>query len=279
MPECYEVKRLATYLSDNGIVGNPIVECTFHNKGERIIKNSSAAEFEDYLIGNQINRIVPYAKYTLIETGRGTMLWHYRFTGLAKLKGVSLADHLRPIYSLPVDHHRPNAVRFEIRFEKPPFQMLFIDTRCLSVVEIFPNIKNWEQLPVVARLGQDFGDWTPQPYESWKSQRKGNPDVKTWLMNQSVSPSGIGNYLACEILAQSNTYPWLRIQEVTKKQYLNLCSGFASVRQLCEANVSYDWFKVFRRTNCLKCKQVVERKRHRGASSQSTFWCPNCQAN
>ena len=102
--------------------------------------------------------------------------------------------------------------------------------------------------------------------------------MKQELQDQSTYPSGIGNYLACEILACAKLNPWISVASISLKEYQALCKGIMEVKRLCEQYASYQWFHVFNRKNCRICAGIVTRKKHHlGQSGQTTHYCPQCQ--
>ena len=64
MPEHFEVKRIADYLKDHGLLGQRLIKSKFKNKGERILKNDlSFTKFD----GARLYDIKVKAKYTGFE--------------------------------------------------------------------------------------------------------------------------------------------------------------------------------------------------------------------
>ena len=110
-----------------------------------------------------------------------------------------------------------------------------------------------------------------------KETVKAKRDIKTELQDQYTIPSGIGNYLACEILAHAMINPWQKLGSFDKKLYERLCGAMQTVQALCLSSARYDWMLVFKNKICGRCGGAVQRRKHKGASSQSTHFCKRCQ--
>ena len=68
-------------------------------------------------------------------------------------------------------------------------------------------------------------------------------DLKTWLQDQRYPPSGIGNYLACEICHQAKLSPWLKLNKLSKQQEQDLCEQI-DVELVDSAELSCDSFSL-----------------------------------
>ena len=135
MPEHYEVKRMSEYLKDHGILGQKLIKNEFKNRGERILRTDSLlTEF----IGSRLNDIKVKAKYTGFEFDKGTVVMHYRFTGIPHLRGISYGDRLQTIFSLPIKYSNPDHCRFTWQFDS--LFLDYYDTRCLSTMSVFKGM-------------------------------------------------------------------------------------------------------------------------------------------
>ena len=275
MPEHYEVKRISSYLKDGGVEDNKIVGLVCFPGAEKILKEGSISDWEAWLVGQMIRAIHVKGKYTFLD--QGTLMWHYRFTGIPHIRGLEYGDRLYTIFNLPIKVDGTRFCRFQLHFEDQKILQYF-DTRCLSDIRYFPH-QQFEQLKVYQGLASDLSTYHPIPFAAWKKERKGRTrDLKQELQDQSTYPSGIGNYLACEILAYAGLNPWLPVTQVDEKKYRSLCQALLEVKQLCESNPSYEWFRVFNRERCSLCNAQITRRRH-GPSrkGQTTHLCCQCQ--
>ena len=272
MPEHFEVRRMADYLKDHGLIGQRLLSATFCNRGERLLKTHRSSW--NALASQRLNTIKVKAKYTGFEFDSSTVLLHYRFTGIPHLEGHSYGDRLNTIFSLPILTKKSQHCRFFWQFET--LRMNFFDTRALSHMNIYPGVP-FNDIETIKSLPPDINDMANMSFSDWRQTIALNKtSLKDWLLNQKTCPSGIGNYLACEILAYSGLFPFIRVRELTDKQWQRLYHGIQSVIHYVSNTAAYDWFMVFNRSHCQKCNGVVSKLRHK-ASAQTTHFCPDCQ--
>ena len=113
--------------------------------------------------------------------------------------------------------------------------------------------------------------------DDWRSHTKDSSVVlKDWLLNQATWPSGIGNYLACEILAYSGLFPLIRLNDLTDQQWHRLYDGTQAVIQ--HVSTTLDMIGLW----CLighivKNVMVSCRKLRHKASAQTTHFCSSCR--
>lgn len=277
MPEHYEVKRIQSYLKDGGIEGQKIIDLELFPGSEKILKKGSTSQWKEWLVNQKIISIEIKAKYTFIQLSQGTLVWHYRFTGIPHIKGFGYKERLHTIFNLPVLQSSKSHCRFRIYLEDSKI-LEYLDIRCLSDIRYFSKCQIGE-LDLFQKLAPDLTSFSPQSFIDWKkSVHLKKRDIKQELQDQFTLPSGIGNYLACEILAHAKLNPWLSLSTISPKQYDALCWGIAEVKRLCEKYTDYRWFRVFKCQNCVTCGKAIIRKKHRLiASSQTTHYCPSCQ--
>ena len=273
MPEIYEVKRIGAYLRRANIEKQTIKAITFHPGGEKILSQKDA----DRLVGERILRLVTKAKYTFFELERGVMIWHYRFTGLPKIAGMSYQGALEAIFQLPVQTEK-KFCRLTLTF-KNGLTLYFLDQRCLATIRLETQCKAVSKVKEFNSLAPDLSEAIMPSYKEWCHRlRRTQRSLKLELQNQMTIPSGIGNYLACEILAYAQLNPWLKAKTLTEGQYQRLCAGLEEVKQLSENHVDYPWFYVFKRLTCRRCQGPVLKQKHRFVqASQTTHFCPSCQ--
>lgn len=276
MPEFYEVKRIKEYLLNANILQSEIIDVEFKNNGLRILKNATFESFQDLILGNQIKSISTKAKYTLIMFEKGSMLLHYRFTGIPHVQNLPYDNRLYSIYSLPILNLNDNYIRFSILFKNNQ-TLNFYDTRCLSHLHINHEYCSFNAYPTIKNVADDIDTFIMEDFPIFKKRyEKSSLDLKTFLLDQTKAPSGIGNYLANEILAYSNLNPWLKISAISNQEYLNLFEAIIKIKKICESSSRYDWFRVFNRKFCDFCNHEVMKRRHK-KGAQSTFYCPQCQ--
>ena len=100
--------------------------------------------------------------------------------------------------------------------------------------------------------------------------------IKTYLQNQKSAPSGIGNYLACEICHQARLSPFKKIKSLSKKHYEMLIQAIQSIHKICMSRSDYNWFCVYHKTHCGTCNNLITHQKHTHKNSQTTWWCRAC---
>ncbi|MEC8677479.1 MAG: DNA-formamidopyrimidine glycosylase family protein [Candidatus Margulisiibacteriota bacterium] len=270
MPEHYEVRRMAEYLKDHGLVGQTLKQAEFKNKGQRILKGDLSM---DLLMGSKLNDVKVKAKYTGFEFDNATLVMHYRFTGIPHLRGIPYGDRLQTIFSLPIKYSNPNHCRFTWGFDS--LVLDFYDTRCLSVMSIHKGVC-FNEIEQIMTLPDDVSQFMPYSFDLFKTATtKRKKQLKLWLLDQTVAPSGIGNYLACEILAYAKLDPFMLINELSESQFEQLMDAIVRVSSLAAQTPAYEWFKVFNRETCGFCDSTIHKQKV-PAGSQTTHYCKNC---
>ncbi|MEK9727031.1 MAG: DNA-formamidopyrimidine glycosylase family protein [Candidatus Margulisiibacteriota bacterium] len=271
MPEHYEVRRMAQYLKDHGLLGQRLLNAEFKNNGERILKTHFSIPS---LVGTRLNNIKVKAKYTGFEFDGATVVMHYRFTGIPHLRGISYGDRLQTIFSLPIQYADPKYCRFTWQFESHCLD--FYDTRCLSTMTIHEGAP-FDQVEQIMNLPDDISEFKSNSFQQIQNQTKlSKKQLKLWLLDQTIKPSGIGNYLACEILAHSKLNPFILINQLSLTQCKRLSAAICEVSKLAARFSHYDWFKVFNRELCGFCGSTIEKKKI-PIGAQTTHYCPQCQ--
>eukprot|EP01047_Picozoa_sp_COSAG01_P000040 COSAG01_NODE_1_length_100484_cov_170.446142_40_plen_278_part_00 len=274
MPEQFEVARMAAYLRDNHLETQRIKALVFPNQGERMLRGHCPKELSALVLNQRLISITTKAKYTYLYFKTGTWVWHYRFTGIPHVKGKAYQDNLYTLFSLPISDTKHNYCRMQIQFDHD--QLDYIDTRCLSALQFYPNQNPQETVAYQSCAADLNHDLDPcfASFQEQYGQRK--ITVKQWLLLQSVAPSGVGNYLACELLAHAKIYPFKAVKDLQKTQYQYLCEAIKAVRKQCEKTPKYDWFLVFNRQDCRRCGREVTKKRL-PKNAQTSHFCGFCQ--
>ena len=167
MPEVFEVKRMATYLRDGGIVGQTIQDISSFC-GAKILKQFSLQRWQQILKGQTILAIDTKAKYTFIKLTAGELVWHYRFTGIPFVTDlldnpIDYGTRLFTLYHLPVE--KPGRyIRFSITLEDK--KIFFSDMRSLSTVEYFCAKRSLRH-----KLPADFSDFSFLPFDEWQKRQ------------------------------------------------------------------------------------------------------------
>ncbi|RAP29532.1 hypothetical protein DID78_03560 [Candidatus Marinamargulisbacteria bacterium SCGC AG-343-D04] len=273
MPECFEVKKMAQYLIDSELENSKIISFSFCNKGERILKNDLPATLIKRVTGQTIESIKTKAKFTFVQLETDVIVWHYRFTGIPHIDGESYIDKLQTLYSLPIAPKNTEKYSRFILKTNTGKTLRYIDTRCLSTLEIYKNT-SIDELKKYCDMPLDLSQCTKIKNEELKKNK--GKSIKMYLLDQYTRPSGIGNYLACEICAESGIFPNTHVKTLTTEQINKLNNAIKKVSDLAFRNIGYDWFIVFNKQRCARCKNIVSKEKFK-KYEQTTHWCSYCQ--
>ncbi|MEK9657632.1 MAG: DNA-formamidopyrimidine glycosylase family protein [bacterium] len=274
MPEQFEVQRMAQYLKDHDLESQHLKRVLFKNNGKRILKNYDPSDLNNELKHKKLYSISTKAKYTFLHFESGTLVWHYRFTGIPHLKGKPYKENLYTLFSLPIHQKASRYCRMIMTFDND--ELHYIDTRCLSAIYFFKGL-NPESCPIYLTLAPDLNyDLNPSFHTFKRTFGHRKISVKQWLLQQNTAPSGIGNYLACEILAHAKLYPFIPLQKINQKAYKALCQAIQTVREFCMKSPKYNWFLVFNKEQCERCGNKVHKERC-PKNSQMSHFCSHCQ--
>lgn len=274
MPEQFEVWRMAEYLKEFNLLGQSVQKISFPNLGYRMALPNSVSFLKEHLIGQPLLAIHTKAKYTFLSFPSGTWVWHYRFTGIPHLRNKKYSHRLYSIFSLPISEPNAKYCRLTIKFDSEILD--YIDTRCLSKLSFYPNM-TFESTPEYLKTADDLFSF--EKFDlclTLSNFKSSNRLLKQWLLDQAQAPSGIGNYLACEILAFAKLYPFLKVSKLRKKHLLNLQLAIKNVKKQCFSSAEYNWFTVFKRQNCANCGHLIVREKI-PVNAQTTHYCPFCQ--
>lgn len=274
MPEQFEVSRMADYLKQHQLEKQGLKKLCFPNQGARMLKNIDEVKLAAFLKDKQLLAITCKAKYTFLHFESGTLVWHYRFTGIPHLKGKPYQENLYTLFSLPIHLKETKHCRMIMTFEKD--ELYYIDTRCLSALNFFEE-REPHETPIYKTLANDLNHDLEPDFRLFKQQTRSRKiNIKQWLLLQDTAPSGIGNYLACEILAAARLHPFMKVKDLEKSHYEALRKAIKSVREQAKKSPSYEWFLVFNRKKCGRCAAKVLKERL-PKNAQTSHFCSQCQ--
>ena len=135
----------------------------------------------------------------------------------------------------------------------------------------------FDQIPAINQIPNDISRFVPVSFKTFKQKTKfRKKQLKLWLLDQTSEPSGIGNYLACEILAHAKLNPFIAINQLNSNQFNRLVNAIDTVSKFAGMYAHYDWFKVFNRDTCGFCGASIQKKRL-PVGAQTTHFCGKCQ--
>jgi formamidopyrimidine-DNA glycosylase len=261
MPELPEVDSYRTGLA-------PTMTGWKVKGGKALWKNASNANFSS-ITNQRITGFDRRGKYLIINLDKSNIIIHLRMTGR-----IDLTDGDTPKYT---------TVEFDFVNKK---KMCLVDYRKFGKVWIVEDIEN-----IVGHLGIEplSKEFTSKKFRLMIKKRKGT--LKPLLLNQQFV-TGIGNYLADEILFRCNLHPLRTADTLDKKEIREL---YLSIRHIIRKSISFGgttfltfrgpegkkgefWKKlqVFRKTGepCPHCKRPITRII---VGQRSTHLCENKQ--
>lgn len=276
MPEAPEVQKLMEALRRDSFWGKKVTATEVRHPF--LLKNASLSEWERFWIGNSFVSVERRAKYLIFNLKWGYYLTHQRFTGWFNVED----DMVKRIHSLNASKQESNN-RIVWEFGSGDKRLCYRDARCLSVhkINMNPAFKETDGLApdCLDELMWEHGD---VPFETLAGDTKYrfvNKDIKSYLIDQRGLVSGIGNYLACEILWQAKLDPWRKMGSLTEQEQRLLYNKVRTVPIQSMRSTDYSWFGVFRVKTCPACQGPVSRKVHSGTGpkGQATYYCSSCQ--
>jgi formamidopyrimidine-DNA glycosylase len=268
MPELPEVETVKNDLTPY-VIGRHITGLTLNWDG--IVKEPSAKEFRERLIGRQITGLDRRAKYLLFKLDNGdTLVAHLKMTGaLLTDPPEELNNYIRAIIHLEDGKN-----------------IFFRDPRKFARMRLVSDLT-----PVIGKLGPEplESDFTPQVLGKLLEKRKA--PLKAVLLDQNLI-AGLGNMYADEALFEAKINPTRPANSLTKAEIKRLFQAIRDVLNLGitnkgasevtyyrpsgEMGKAFQDFKVAhqRDTLCSRCGTPIQRIKLRG---RGTYFCPKCQ--
>jgi formamidopyrimidine-DNA glycosylase len=267
VPELPEVETIKNELSPH-IIGRRFTGITVCDA--KMVRQPSAEEFHQKLIGQEINSLERRGKYLIFHlSGGDALIIHLKMSGALLLNSEQVDRHARVIFDLD------NGSR-----------IIFNDRRRLGSLWLIEN----EQY-VIGKLGPE--PLTPEFTNKTLAERlqKHQAPIKAVLLDQSFI-AGIGNMYADEALFAAKIHPLRKANSLSPKEIEKLHK--AIVKVLCSAidskgasvdtyklpdgrlGTAHSNFSVAHRGGkpCHICGTAIQRLAIRNRGS---YFCPNCQ--
>lgn len=224
--------------------------------------------------GAAIRAVKRRAKYLLIATDAGTLIWHLGMSG-----SLRVLDATSP----PLAHDHVDLVLDSgkcLRFNDPR------RFGCLLFTTGAP-----EKHPLLARLAVEPLSDEFAADDLWRRARRRRASVKSFIMDSRIV-SGVGNIYASEALFRAGIRPGLAAGRVSKTRMAALTgairdvlneaigAGGTTLRDYSDASGMPGYFAqklfVYERTG-LPCRRCGTPIRQYTQGQRSTYWCPRCQ--
>lgn len=264
LPEVETIRRQLLSLCRDQVIDTVTVKTPY------LLKNCTAAVFQDALQGRRVKDLSRIGKYLIWECEEVYPVFHLG------MSGIFLLDRRESRY--------PQHIHVEIRFAAG-LSLYFQDMRKFGKIWLYPHY------PEIPTLGTDpiTGSITPMQLRNWLQRR--NTTLKQFLMNQTPI-AGIGNIYASEILFESCLSPYRKSDELTAAEAERLLQAIGRILNDAierfgttysayrtvngQSGENQNFLKVYQRDGqpCVKCGETIIKT---VMGSRSTFYCPRCQ--
>lgn len=226
------------------------------------------------LQGAQITQLIRRAKYIIMGTNKGSLIWHLGMSGSMRIllqdSPAEKHDHIDVILNngCILRYNDPRRFGACIFTTSDPLQH-----KLLSKLGPEP-------------LHDDFnGDYL------YAISRGKNTAIKSFIMDSHIV-CGVGNIYACESLFHSQIHPTRKAGKIAKQRYINLANqikdilsrsiqqGGTTLKDFTQSDGKPGYFKqqlsVYGRKGlaCPVCQQAIKNIKQ---AQRSTFFCSECQ--
>lgn len=265
LPEVETIRRQLLPLCRGQVIDTVAVKTPY------LLKNCTAAVFQDALRGRRVTDLSRIGKYLIWECEGVYPVFHLG------MSGIFLLDRRESRY--------PQHIHVEIRFAAGQ-SLYFQDMRKFGKIWLYPRF------PEIPTLGTDpvTGIITPAQLLEWLQRR--STTLKQFLMNQTPI-AGIGNIYASEILFEAALSPYRKTDTLTAGEAERLLQAIGRILNDAierfgttysayrtvngQSGENQNFLKVYQREGrpCVSCGETIVKT---VMGSRSTFYCPRCQA-
>jgi formamidopyrimidine-DNA glycosylase len=192
------------------------------NNDDTISKTNSSFEQNDFqsaLLHRKIVKVCRKGKQIWFELdGTGpSLLFHFGMTGAFTIKDIQASTYKS--FKVDCTEWPPKFTKFEVIFENGT-QLAFCDPRRLGRIRI--RYGNPRSCPPISKLARDpiIEGLTYEYMESCLSKYSSN--IKSVLLDQEKIVSGIGNWVADEVLYQADIHPSTICSSISSKKAKDL---------------------------------------------------------
>lgn len=256
MPELPEVES-ARHLADSHCVGTTISEFLSSELGggpldgqwdskvyEVTEKVKGQSDYEA-LQGSELVSVGRQGKQLwFILSGKKSLLFHFGMTGSFVLKGREIPSYKSFVVNTSEMEWPPKFTKCLIRFSNGE-ELAFCDPRRLGKIRI--RGANPEQELPISKLAPDPTQWEGSgvPESFIRGIQRMTPNIKSVLLDQEKVVSGVGNWVADEVLYQSGIHPSVPCKSLPEGTVLLLGQKLREIcRVACECTCSFTSFPV-----------------------------------
>ena len=259
MPELPEVELYRRYVAETAL-NQKIVEIETFNEGRMI--PSGVEAIREVSLKKQFKETSRIGKFLFLHLeGKYKLLWHFGLTGAPKYYHTT--------------GEMPRHTRILFKFENG-YALSFVCPRKFGRLELLENVEEYRKN---RKLGVDAMDISEAGFIKAIKGRK--PFIKPVLLQQNHF-AGVGNWIADEMLFQTQIHPEVRCEALDDQQIMAL---FHSMRNIISTAIDHEshyqefpnQYLVINRKKggtCPRCENDLIRIEVGG---RGTFICENCQ--
>ncbi len=273
MPEAPEVRWMCKNLQF--IVGARINDFTVY-RGEVVSfgdtqftkrEDEATLFLQETLNEASILSIENRGKFTIIETNKATILTHLGFTGWWIPQNAPEHRPRKFIHTLKEEN-----IRLVIHTDRGPLK--YLDPRLFGRNRIYPTKQQAIESRHLNRMGPD-ADTELGINVLLKAIPKSGRRIKDLIMDQQLV-SGVGNYLACEILFDARIHGGRPAKSLTKQERNNLSISILKNFRLATVAEDRNWWNVFQKVGepCFHCGHLIIREVW---GNRGNYTCLKCQ--
>lgn len=170
-----------------------------------------------------------------------SLLFHFGMTGSFVLKGHQIPSYKSFVVNTSEMEWPPKFTKCLIKFSNGE-ELAFCDPRRLGKIRIRGKNPS-EELPI-SKLAPDPMQWGGKvPETFFRGLAKMTPNIKSVLLDQEKVVSGVGNWVADEVLYQSGIHPSVPCKNLPEATVLLLGNNLMDIcRVACECTCSFKSF-------------------------------------
>nr|XP_043634905.1 formamidopyrimidine-DNA glycosylase-like isoform X2 [Erigeron canadensis] len=238
MPELPEVEAARRAVREN-CIGKKIVKAIVADDS-KVIDGVSPRDFESSLISKKIVDVHRKGKIMWIQLDSPPFpSFHFGMAGAIYIKGVAVTQYKRSAVT-DTDEWPSKYSKVFIQLDDG-LEVSFTDKRRFAKVRL---LQNPASVPPISELGPDALLEPMAEDELFKSLSKKKTVIKKILLDQSFI-SGVGNWIADEVLYQARIHPQQIASEISKEGCVALHNSLKEVIQLSvEVDADFNRFPV-----------------------------------
>ncbi|KAJ4763296.1 Formamidopyrimidine-DNA glycosylase [Rhynchospora pubera] len=211
MPESPEVEVARRALEEN-CVGKRIVKCTV-DEDPKVIDGVSASDLQSALLGKTIVSALRKGKNLWLRLDFPPFpTFQFGMAGAIYIKGIETAKYKRSAVNI-TDEDWPSKYSKVFAQLDDGLEFSFTDKRRFAKVRL---VHDPESVPPISELGPDALNEPMKVDEFAKALSQKKTPIKALLLDQSFI-SGIGNWIADEVLYQARIHPMEKVSDLSKE--------------------------------------------------------------